>query len=46
MVFAGFGCNGAPAAERRCDNEIGELLTRISPEARALIVTDSRHSGP
>ncbi|QIE56379.1 hypothetical protein G5B40_13460 [Pikeienuella piscinae] len=45
IVFAGFGRNGAPAGERLRDNEIGELLTLVSPEARALIVIDSCHSG-
>lgn len=45
IAFAGFDRNGAAAGERLRDNEIGELLALVAPEARALVVVDSCHSG-
>ncbi len=45
IVFAGFDWAAERAGERLRDNEIGELLATIDPEARTLIVIDSCHSG-
>lgn len=45
LVFAGFAFDGAGAAERLRDNEIGALLATVHPEARVLVVVDSCHSG-
>lgn len=45
IVFAGFDWVAERAGERLRDNEIGELLATIDPEARTLIVIDSCHSG-
>lgn len=45
IVFSGFAWNTAGAGERLRDNEIGELLTGLHPEARGLVVVDSCHSG-
>lgn len=45
IAFAGFDRNGAAAGERLRDNEIGELLALVRPEARALVLMDSCHSG-
>lgn len=45
ILFAGFAPSGAAAGARLRDNEIGALLARVHPEARALVVVDSCHSG-
>ena len=45
LAFGGFDWDGAAAGERLRDNEIGALLDRLDPGARALVVIDSCHSG-
>lgn len=45
IVFPNFNWSDGLAGERLRDNEIGALLQKINPEARALIVVDSCHSG-
>lgn len=45
ILLAGFARTGPAAGERLRDNEIGALLARLDPGARALVVVDSCHSG-
>ncbi|SLN75727.1 caspase family protein [Oceanibacterium hippocampi] len=45
LVFAGFDRSGKRAGERLRDNELGMLIARLNPEAQALILIDSCHSG-
>ncbi|MFN3262336.1 MAG: caspase family protein [Pikeienuella sp.] len=45
IVFAGFDFTGLAAGERLRDNEIGALLAKVHPGARALVIVDSCHSG-
>lgn len=45
LVFPGFAWDTNQSGERLRDNELGALLQKIDPDARALIVVDSCHSG-